>query len=502
MHAATAIMPIVHWLDWGADAFERARAENKPVLLSIAAPWCFWCREMDRTSYADPAIAQLVNDRFIPIRVDADRRPDISERYSLGGWPTTAFLTADGAIIGGGTYVTPERMPDVLGQVASAFSLRRDEISARADAGPAGGAPVHGDRADSSTERELLESVYDTYDREYGGFGTAPKFPLVAPLELALDLLAESNDARLVEIVQTTLDAMGWGGLYDEVDGGFFRFASARDWQAPHEEKLLDVNAALLRVYLHAAEALQIARYRERASEILRYVQTWLADPVDGGWSGSQQADRAYYEAQTPELRRSRTPPAVDNILYAGWNAAMVSAALRASRVLEDPSLGEFAVKSLERVLLACYRPGAGVAHYIDGDAHVRGLLDDQSAMAAASLDAFDATGNIVYEMMAEELMHYAITTMWDEEHGGFFDRAAPDEHERIGLMRERFKPFTSNCETARVLARLAKTSGDHDFAEKATRTLAAMAPLAPRQGPLAAHYLLATGMAGVGRQP
>jgi uncharacterized protein YyaL (SSP411 family) len=475
----------VRWLPWSSEAFARARAEDRPVLLSIAAPWCELCLDMDRTTYADPAVAGIVNDRFVPIRVNADRRPDISDRYSLGGWPTTAFLTAEGAVIGGGTYVTVDRMPSVLERVAEAFRSRRQELTAARVSSEAPGSDGGAARSD------IAAVVFDSFDSEHGGFGTAPKFPLIAPLELALDIYREAEDPAMAHLVEVTLDAMGWGGLYDEVDGGFFRYTATRDWHQPHQEKLLDVNASLLRMYVEASETLRIARYRERAGEVLRYVQTWLADPVDGGWAGSQQADRGYYAA-TLEERRAGTAPKVDSVLYAGWNAAMVSATLRAAELLDDTALGEFALKSLERIVVACYSPGAGIAHCLDGRPSVRGLLDDQISMAAAHLDAHAATGNIVYEMMAQELAHYAVRTMWDEQHGGFFDRSVPEAAERVGLMRERLKPFVANCEAARVLKRLAGIKGDHNFGDQAEATLAVMAPLAPRQGPLAAHYLLA----------
>jgi len=475
----------VRWLPWSSDAFARARAEGRPVLLSIAAPWCESCLEMDRTTYADPGVAGIVNDRFVPIRVNPDRRPDISDRYSLGGWPTTAFLTAEGEVIGGGTYVAVDRMPSVLERVAEAFRSRREELTAvRRD--------PEASRSDGGAASvDVAAVVFDAFDAEHGGFGTAPKFPLTAPLELALDLYRETEDPAMAHLVEVTLDAMGWGGLYDEVDGGFFRCAATRDWQQPHREKLLDVNASLLRIYVEASETLRIARYRERAGEVLRYAQTWLADPVDGAWAGSQQADRDYYAA-TLEGRRAGTAPKVDGVLYAAWNAQMVSATLRAAELLDDTALGEFALKSLERIVVACYSPGAGIAHCLDGRPSVRGLLDDQIAMAAAHLDAHAATGNIVYEMMAQELAHYAVRTMWDEQHGGFFDRSVPEAAERVGLMGERLKPFVANCEAARVLRRLAGIKGDHSFGDQAEATLATIAPLAPQQGPLAAHYLLA----------
>ena len=266
------IVDTVRWLPWGAEAFARARAEDRPVLLSIAAPWCESCLDMDRTTYADPGVAGMVNEQFVPIRVNADRRPDISDRYSLGGWPTTAFLTAEGAVIGGGTYVTLERMPSVLARVAEAFRTRREELAAVSSSPEV-------PRPDGGTSPDIAAHIFDTFDEDHGGFGTEAKFPLVAPLELALDLYRESQDPAMAHIVEVTLDAMGWGGLYDEVDGGFFRYAAERNWTRPHQEKLLDVNASLLRIYVEASETLRIARYRERASDVLRYVQTWLADP-------------------------------------------------------------------------------------------------------------------------------------------------------------------------------------------------------------------------------
>jgi uncharacterized protein len=463
----------VAWLPWSAGAFARARTERKPVLLCIATAWSESCRDMDRTSYADPAIAVLINDAFIPVRVDADRRPDVSERYSLGGWPTTAFLTPDGEVLGGGTYVARSRMPRVLDDVRAAFERGAPAPRAASPAGavacPAGSPPD----ADVMCERVLA-----AYDDQHGGFGAAGKFPHTAPLHLAMARYRRSADARLETIVTTTLDAMGWGALYDEADGGFFRYAATRDWRQPHREKTLEVNAQLLRAYAEAADVFAIARFGERAADVVRYVQGFLADPLDGGWYGSQRAGDG-----------------VDTTLYADANAITASAMLRASALFDDASLRDVAIASLERVLLACYRPGHGVAHYFDGAPHVRGLLGDQITMAAAQLDAFDATGNVVYEMMAEELAHYAVREMWDTEGGGFFDRATAEDSE-VGLMRVRLKPFVANCEAARALGRLAAVSGEADFARLGRAALAAVAPAAADQGPLAAHYVLACDQA------
>lgn len=476
----------VAWQPWGSGAFARARSEQKAVLLSIAATWCSSCHEMDRTSYTDPDIVALINERFVPVRVDADDRPDISERYGLGGWPTTAFLTPGGEILAGGTFVPPDRMRDILVQVADAFSAQPDR-TAHVHERPAAAAV-----SPPLSEAELTAQIFAAFDEDHGGFGDEPRFPFAAPLHLALDLFAETRDASFERIVVASLDRIGWGGLYDGVDGGFFRYATTRDWQQPHFEKLLDVNAALVRLFLEAGEKLQIARFTERAADTLRYIQTWLADPVDGGWFASQRADDIYYLADTPETRRAVPAPPVARSLYADSNAAMVSAALVAARVFNDDGLREFAVKSLERILTTCYKPGFGVAHGYDGQPRIRGLLADQCAMADACLDVFDLTGNVVYEMMAEELAHYALRLMWDEEGGGFFDRARDDHESSIGLLSQPLKPFVPNCEASRTLRRLAAASGESEFARAADRTLDAMGPVAPTQGPLAAHYVLA----------
>ena len=475
----------VGWLPFGAVAFARARDERKPVLLSIVASWCQWCRDMDGTTYADPAIATLINECFVPVRVDADERPDISDRYTLGGWPTTAFLTPGGAMLGGGTHVSVDRMQGVLRQVLDGFPAHADAPPFLPSAPVASSPPL--------PIETLVEAIFDGVDRDHGGFGFQPKFPLTAPLHLALDIWTETHDPRYEQIVVTSLDAIGWGGLYDDVDGGFFHYAGARDWRLPHTEKLLETNAALIRVYLDAGEALGVSRFTDRAADALRYVQTWLAEPADGGWYASQEADDGYYGEPDAGVRRSRAAPAVARLQFADSNAAMASATLHAARVFEDEGLRAFALTSLERVLLAGYRPGAGAAHYNDGQPRVRGLLVDQAAMIAANLDAYEATGNVVYEMMAEELAAYAVRTMWDEAHGGFFDRA--DEGDlAMGLMRARLKPFVVNCDVARALRRLARTSGDSAFGETADAVLRAMAPLARHHGPLAAHYVLAAG--------
>jgi hypothetical protein len=473
----------VAWLPWRAESFARARAQGRPVLLSIAPTWCGNSAEMDTATFADSEVAALIAAHFVAVRVDPDRRPDIAERYSLGGWPTTAFLTPDGDVLGGGTFIERRRLAGVLRRVSAAFAPQRRPGPSRVPSPPAAVA------GETPSPERLIDLVAAAFDPRHGGFGDAPKFPHAAPVRLALELYRDGGSPAHRDIAVTTLDAMGWGPLYDERDGGFFRYARRADWGAPNSEKLLDVNASLLDLYIDAAATLELGRYLERAADILRYVQSWLADQADGGWAGSQRAHPAHPGSNDPA--GARLEPPIDRTLYTDWNAMMASAAIKAGRALDDPALSEFAIRSLERIAVLCYRPGGGMAHYYDGEAQVRGLLDDQIAMAAAQLDAFEATGNIVYEMLAEELALHAVNLMWDGESGGFFDRIA-DEAGDVGLLGERRKPFAANCAAARLLDRLGRIASTPRYRELAGRTLSAIGPRAAGEGPLAADYVLA----------
>lgn len=495
----------ITWFEWSEAAFAQARAARKPILLSITAAWCHWCQVMDATCYADPAIAALVIERFVPVRVDSDRRPDINERYNLGGWPTTAFLTPSGDVLGGTTFVSRERMVKLLEQVAAAFETRREDLDARASTTELWGAPSGGpeswrpasagpeDSATGGPEEEIdrvSNLILAEFDAAHGGFGGEPKFPHAPALMLALGRYRDTNDEQFAQIVTFTLDAMGDGPLYDAVEGGFFRYSTTRDWSLPHSEKLLDVNADLLMVCLEAWQTFDRETYHAKVVDIIRYVQGTLADAPEGGFFASQAGDRAYYTAGTMAQRAGRRPPLVDRTLYCDVNGLMARAYLAAGEVLGEPALSEFAIQSLDRLLVLTYRPGEGVAHYHDPDREVRGLLGDQIRMAAALVDAHLASGRAVYLDLAQELVLYATRTLWDERAGGFADRAA--EPDAIGLLRTPLTPFVLNCEAARLLARLAAVTEDESFRARAMRTLDAIRPAARSQGLLAASYALA----------
>jgi uncharacterized protein YyaL (SSP411 family) len=454
---------MIEWVAWSGDAFARARRERKPVLLSITAAWCRACREMDRTTYADPRVAELIRDRFVPVRVDTDHRPDINDRYNLGGWPTTAFLTAGGRPIAGGTFLAIDRMIGVLTRVADAFDTRSAELVSAEPAEDVESAP---DAAEPDPD-VLIEGIFSDFDEAHGGFGVEPKFPHTAPLHLAMWLFRHTGAERWRAIVERTLDAMWNGGLRDPTNGGFYRYATARDWQRPHQEKLLETNAALLRAYAESAAVFGRAVDRDRCGALSAFLTTALR--ADGGGYYGSDADR---------------------VLYADANAAAAGALLSAAALIGDSALAQEAILSFERVVLACYKPGLGIAHYFDGNARVRGLLADQVATMAALLEAHDLTDGEPYRMMAEELGHFIVHDMWDGRAGGFFDRVKADDD--IGLLRTRRKPFHGNAEAAAVLARIDRLGHEFDFQPYAAGALHAAGREAAAQGPLAAHYLLA----------
>jgi uncharacterized protein len=461
---------MVEWLPWTPEAFARAARERKPVLLSITAAWCRACHEMDRTTYADARVADAIRDRVVAVRVDADQRPDINDRYNLGGWPTTAFLTPSGDVITGGTFVPVERMADVVARVAAEFAAAERANHERA-ADYADNAD-HDRAADYAEDAEEL--VFATFDERYGGFGVEPKFPLTAPLHLALALFRETGDDRWRSIVERTLDAMADGPLWDAKAGGFYRYASTRDWQLPHHEKLLETNAAVLRVCAEATMVFGRAVDRDRTAAIARFITSTLR-VEGGGYRGSD----------------------ADAVLYVDANAVAASALLGAATVLDDSELAREALASFERVILACYRPGAGLVHHAGGGGTaVRGLLADHVAAIGALLDAYEVSDGEPYRMMAEELGHLIVRDLWDGRAGGFFDRAPVPED--IGLLRRRRTPFVTNAEAAIALSRLSRLDqrkGFPDpavFRERAIGALEAAARDLDGQGPLAAHYALA----------
>ena len=323
----------VDWQEWGEEAFQKARAESKPILLDVGAVWCHWCHVIDRESYENPEIAALINRHYVPIKVDRDERPDVDSRYQSaisaisgqGGWPLTAFLTPDGKPFFGGTYFPPDDMMGrpgfrrILIAVAEAFQSRRAEIDASAQGlqdAVAKAEVFEGARA--AVDAEIVDTIVSgalrLFDEKNGGFGQAPKFPHSSVIELLLERRAWPGGASLQQVVQRTLDGMAAGGFHDQLGGGFHRYSVDERWCVPHFEKMSYDNSELLKNYLHGYQAFGTPRYRETAEGIISWVNEVLSDQQHGGFYASQDADQTleddgdYFTWTLGEVRAALAP--------------------------------------------------------------------------------------------------------------------------------------------------------------------------------------------------
>jgi len=420
----------IHWRRWGPQPFEEAKAQGKPVLLGISAVWCHWCHVMDETSYSDDAVIRIINERFVPVRVDNDQRPDVNARYNMGGWPTTVFLTPDGEILHGATYVPPEMFRAMLSQIADFWqdpARRLDvgaKIAARAEHGPnepgraVATAPSD---LDPGTARAILTAIERSFDEQYGGFGDEPKFPQTNVLNFLLDYFARSKDERARTMAQKTLHAMASGGMYDHVGGGFFRYSTTRDFSVPHFEKMLEDLAGLMLACARAGALFGDERLAKVAADVVRYANANLWNPAFGAYGGSQDADEEYY-AKDSAARQSAAKPYVDPTLYASWNAEMARALIISGPLVDGGAAWiERGVAVLESLWSQLLVDGL-MARYFDGQAHVRGLLSDQAWSSLAATSAFSATGERIWLKRASHLID-AADVLYDSHDGAYRDR-------------------------------------------------------------------------------
>jgi len=300
----------IQWHEWSEEAFATARRENKPILLDIGAVWCHWCHVMDRESYDSPEIAQIVNERFIAVKVDRDERPDIDSRYQVavqavsgqGGWPLTAFLTPDGKPFYGGTYFPPDdhygrpSFKRVLLAISDAYREKNGDVveQARMVENAVAHADSFAGRSGDFSPKvidDIVQSALKMFDARHGGFGQAPKFPHPSMLDLLIDRYVRSGDEQLREVFVATLEKMARGGVYDQLAGGFHRYSVDERWVVPHFEKMCYDNSELLKTYVHAYQATGSHLFAEVARDIIRWMDEWLSDREHGGFYASQDAD-------------------------------------------------------------------------------------------------------------------------------------------------------------------------------------------------------------------
>jgi uncharacterized protein YyaL (SSP411 family) len=540
----------VDWYPWGEEAFARARAEDKPVLLSVGYSACHWCHVMERESFENPAIAAIMNEGFVSVKVDREERPDVDHIYMQavqsmtghGGWPMTVFLAPDGTPFYGGTYFPPEDrhglpgFPKLLAAIADAWRSRRAEVmqSGRELAESLG----QGDRLRRSTTLltdELLFTAFQglssQFDEEWGGLGSAPKFPQPMIWEFVLRFFKRSANPYAQRMVHTTLVRMARGGMYDQLGGGFARYSVDAHWMIPHFEKMLYDNAQLASLYLHAWLAFGDPECRRVCEETLDYLLRDMTDPAGGFYSAEDadseghegkfyvwtaeeiravlgaDADRAlaYWgvdrgpnfegksnlflagepdpEAIAPlrrrllEARAKRVRPGRDDKVLAGWNGLACRALAEAGRALGRADYVAAAVRNAEFLLGSMRRDGRLLRTWKAGQARLKGYLEDYAMVAAALVDVYEATFERRWLDAARGLAGDMLGLFWDDTLEGFYDTG--HDHERL-IVRPRNlfdNAVPSGTSVAiETLLRLAVLTGEATYE---SRALAALRPVA-----------------------
>ena len=585
------------WHPWGGEAFARAQAEDKPILLDIGAVWCHWCHVMDRESYEDAELAAILNEHFVAIKVDRDERPDVDARYQAavsaisgqGGWPLTAFLTSTGQPFFGGTYFPADDrygrpgFKRVLLTMAEVWRNRREEALESAGSVMAAveqNENFSGRGGDLSLALvdKIAESILKQFDPRNGGFGSQPKFPQSGAIDLLLEVATRTGREDMREAALLTLTKMSKGGVYDQLAGGFHRYSVDERWVVPHFEKMLYDNTELLRNYVHAYQSFAQPEFAHVAKEIIGWLDGTMTDRERGGFYGSQDADidldddgdyftwtkaeaqavlspedwavaGRYWDigdlgdmphnpqknvlhvrfsvsdvareagisleeavarltsarARMLEARRARLTPFIDRTLYTSWNAMAVTAYMEAARVLRLDGAREFALKTLDRLLVRAWDGGSELAHVIaypedmTPGARVAGNLDDYAFTIHACVDAWLGTGKIAYYRSAMKLAETMVERFFDKTAGAFVDTALDaGEGSRLGALTARRKPLqdaptpAGNPTAAAALLRLEALSGKREFRDIAEDTLASFAGIVEHFGLYAGSYGLA----------
>jgi uncharacterized protein len=553
----------VDWYPWGPEALDRARALDRPILLSVGYSACHWCHVMEHESFEDPETAAYMNEHFVSVKVDREERPDVDALYmeavqamsGHGGWPMTVFCDSDGVPFYGGTYFPPDEsrgMPSfrmVMEAVIEAFANRRDELRARAPEtrarlGAIGRVEPSGDTPNGPLLDAAIGTLRKGADIERGGFGGAPKFPPAAALEL---LLARGETA----VVETTLDAMMAGGIYDQLGGGFARYAVDAAWLIPHFEKMLYDNALLARAYLHGWQALGHERYRRVCEETLDWLLREMRGPEGGFFSaldadsegeegrfyvwtpeqvrsvlgedadaiaefygvteagnfegrsvlhlaggaaapepdGLEAARRALYEA-----RAERSRPGLDDKRLTSWNALAIAALAEAGAVLGRSDYLD-AARACAEFVMGGLRDDEGrlLRTFKDGEGRLNAYLEDHAFLLEALLTLYESSFETRWFDAAQALADTMVARFGDPERGGFYSTS--DDHEALIARRKEIgdHPIPSgNSSAALGLLRLAALTGDRSYEGQAIGILRLFGKAAPRQPDAFAHLLRA----------
>ncbi|SDD02372.1 DUF255 domain-containing protein [Natrinema hispanicum] len=466
----------VEWREWGQAAFDEAAAADIPVLLSLTATWCDHCHEMDAETYAEPRIAANINDSFVPIRVDVDRQPRVRDRYNMGGFPSTVFLAPNGEVLTGAGYLGPDGMRQVLDSVRTMWQTKgsgaaRVPRPLREDNPPAG-------ELTPEIEQAMLGQLSETYDETAGGWGQEPKFPLPDALEFALK--------RDREMALRSYDAVS-ANLLDEYEGGFYRFATDRDWSGLQHEKLLDSNGALVRAFANAYLLTGKDEYREPAERTIDYLTATLWNGDADAFANSQAPGEDDAHSLDATDRASADEPPVDDGVFAGPNALAIEGLLTYYAYTDDERARRYAERALATLREDLLVDGV-VTHSLENAASDDGptcLLTNQ-ARALGTLTTAASTIDPSVLADATAIADATIDRLYDED--SFLDGPA----EGVGLLDRSLRPLDANVAFADGLLELAVLSGDDRYRELARETLEAFAGASDRFGVQIARYATA----------
>ena len=521
----------VDWYPWDNEALARAKKENKLIFLSVGYSTCYWCHVMEREVFSDPEIAAMMNKDFINIKIDREERPDLDEIYMTatqlltqrGGWPNSVFLTPDLKPFYAGTYFPPTDVPGrpgfptILDAVHEAWVTREVEVieSANQVSDTIELATSRGFRALTATplDRSLTTAALDylrtTYSEAYGGFGGAPKFPSPANLEFLLSEYERVADESLLKMVTYTLDMMAYGGMYDQIGGGFHRYSVDEKWLVPHFEKMLYDNAQLAKVYLQAHQLTQEPRYRRIAEEIFSFVFREMTAP-EGGFYAALDAETdaeegKYYVWTADEIQKilgkkraarfagvygvdkgpnfegknvlyvpngaaaedalkevefareklltarfDREYPLLDTKIIVNWNGLMIDALAYGYQVLGNERYLLAASKAAQFILDTLKKPDGELCHtYTAGVVKQDVYLDDYAFFVRGLLGLYQATGEQQWLNSAKRLTDAMIQLFWDDKNGGFYYTKADAEH----LIVRTKKPYDSAIPSGNAVA-------------------------------------------------
>ena len=497
----------VDWQQWGPEPFAEAARREVPVFVSIGYSTCHWCHVMARESFSDPAIAKLLNANFVAIKVDREEHPEVDSGYLTAasaftqnlGWPLNVFVTPQGNAFFAGTYWPPDAMRgipsfrQVLDGVSDAWANRRSDVLENA-ADVAAAIRAHGSReASPLPDRAALDAVVDLLaaneDTQFGGFGTAPKFP-VAPV---IDFLLDHGSTESVALADRTLTAMAKSGLRDTVEGGFFRYATRADWTEPHYERMLYDNAQLLGAY--ARLAIQVPERGELARDAATGIVNFLLGTMKlpgGGFASAQNSESIVdghltegdYYALSAADRAKQTPPALDEKVLTGWNGLAIGALASAGLRFARPDWVDAACDVATGILrLQIQESGELARATLDGKpSTARATLEDYGLLARGFLNLALATGEARWALEAQKLVDACVTE------GGFAIPGGGDPVLAGFGIDANFDPtegaLPSGTSALAAAAReLYLLTASRDYlaqAERAMENVAALAPLQP----------------------